>query len=346
MLKPTALVATAVISTAVISTALVAPRYASAQDPGVPRDRQIPLFVYDSVGDRLLLYGGLLGPNQTDIDPKTYAWRDGRWSVVAQVGPRSRDDVAFGLDPRTSSVIMFGGRGRPVPNDLPGAYRETWRFDGSAWTLLDTLGPNGRAHPQGAFDVSRGRFVVFGGADGSRANGPVTTDTWEWDGARWTRFEVPGPPGRTGHVMAYDRAAKVVIVHGGVRNADRVALTDTWAWNGERWRLLTMEGPRTIFGAAASAPDSGIVVFGGHTLGGKSNATWLWNGKSWTKVASDGPPARIFNALATDTRRRRVYMLGGGDNPGDGWRTYNDMWYLDASMRWVRVDPGSRGQSR
>ena len=334
MLEPITLVA--IIA---VAAALTPARLLVAQDAATPRDRQLPVFVYDSVGDRLLLYGGLLGPNLEDIDPKTYAWRDGRWSVIAQTGPRSRDDIAYGLDPRASTVVMFGGRGRPVPGGRPGAYRETWRFDGTRWALLDTLGPNGRAHSQGAFDVVRNRFVVFGGADGAHANGPVTTDTWEWDGAKWTRFDTPGPPGRTGHVMAYDRAMKVVIVHGGVRNADRVALTDTWAWDGERWRLLTMEGPRTIFGAAASAPDRGIIVFGGHTLDGKSNATWYWNGKAWRRVATEGPApaARIFNALATDTRRRRVYMLGGGDNTGDGWRTYNDMWYLDADLRWVQL---------
>ena len=324
-------------ATIAVATVAISPCLVGAQDAVVPGARQIPLFVYDSAGDRLLLYGGRLGPKLVDIDPKTYAWRDGRWSVVAETGPRSRDDVAFGLDPRTNSVIMFGGRGRPVANEGSGAYRETWRFDGRQWTLVDTLGPNGRAHPQGAFDVSRSRFVVFGGADGAEANGPLTTDTWEWDGSKWTRFDVPGPPGRTGHVMAYDRVAKMVIVHGGIRSADRVPLTDTWAWNGERWRLLTMEGPRTIFGAATSALDSGIVVFGGHTFGGKSNATWHWNGKSWNKVASDAPPVRIFNGLATDTRRRRIYMLGGADNPGDGWRTYNDMWYLDANMRWTKL---------
>ncbi len=297
------------------------------------------MFVYDSIADRFLLYGGLLSPGLDDIDPKTYALRNGRWSVVAETGPRSRDDVAFAHDPQTNAIIMFGGRGRPQPGgDRPGTYRETWRFDGSRWALLDTAGPNGRAHPQGAFDASRNRFVVFGGADGPRANGPVTTDTWEWDGTKWTRFDVPGPPGRTGHVMAYDRATKTVIVHGGVRSADRVALTDTWAWDGERWRLLTMEGPRTIFGAAASAPDTGIVVFGGHTLGGKSTATWHWDGKSWNKVASDGPPARIFNALATDTRRKRVYLLGGGDNPGSGWKTHNDLWYLDLRKGWVKIN--------
>src|SRR4026209_1489077 len=45
------------------------------------------------------------------------------------------------------------------------------------------------AYPVGAaYDSARARLVVFGGYVGGRYVG----DTWEWDGAAWTKSEQPG----------------------------------------------------------------------------------------------------------------------------------------------------------
>ena len=317
----------------------------SSTSPGsIVGDRQIPVLAYDSVHDRLLLYGGALtrrtpDGDAIDPDPRTLAWDGRSWSVVAQTGPRSRDEAAYGFDPLDAALYLFGGRGNATLSDTTGiriAFRETWRFAGNRWTLVDSMGPQPRSSPLGAYNAARRKLVVFGGALGSRGGrGVLATDTWEWDGKQWQRFDVPGPTGRTGHIMAYDAHNKLVIVHGGVRSVDRVALTDTWAWNGESWRLLTMEGPRSIFGAASTAPDSGIVLFGGHTLQGPTRGTWQWDGKTWRNITTEGPAARTFNAMTMDTRRKRVYLLGGTSENQPG-TALTDLWYLE-SGKWVRV---------
>jgi hypothetical protein len=181
--------------------------------------------------------------------------------------------------------------------------------------------------------------VFFGGAIGNNGRGPLQLATWEWDGKRWTRFDAPGPPGRTGHVMAYDAKARRVIMHGGVRSADRTPLTDTWSWDGNAWKLLTPSGPRTIFGAAATDPDSGIVVFGGHQLGSEKDATFYWKGSTWSTIAAKGPSARTFNGMATDMRRKRVYLYGGSAEAGG--ESLGDLWYLENRKVWVKVTPHS-----
>ena len=321
-----------------------------AQPSGVnPGPRVAGLVAYDAKRDRLVVYGGLLGGpglNPLDADPRTLAWDGRAWSIIARSGPRSRNEVAFGVDPRDGSIILVNGRGQgePPPATATGPrireripFRETWRFDGTTWTLVDTLGPEGGASPQAAFDVARGRLVFFGGAIGNRGAGPLQLATWEWDGRRWTRFDFPGPPGRTGHVMAYDAKARHVIVHGGVRAADRTPLTDTWAWDGRAWTQLGRDGPRTIFGAAATDPDSGIVLFGGHTMNGATDDTWYWNGKTWATLSAKGPVARTFNGVATDMRRRRIYLYGGSAEGGG--EALADLWYLDARKTWVRLLP-------
>ena len=312
-----------------------------------PGGRVAGVFAYDSTRDRLLLYGGRLvtraqGVDPLDVDPSTYAWNGSAWSVVAPTGPRSRDEVAFGSDPTTGAIIAFGGRGI-APSGRVG-FRETWKFEGNRWVLVDTGGPPHLEGPQGAWDPSRKRLVVFGGRMDSAGVRSFPTHTWEWDGRTWSRFDLPGPTpvGRTGHVMAYDARAKMIVLHGGLHGTgtpgvDRVPLTDTWAWTGTQWRLLSTEGPRTIFGAATTALDSGIVVYGGHRMAGSSADVWQWTGKLWRVIAAasatDVPGTRTFNMLATDPRNRRIYMIGGlrsGSN-------LTDMWYLDATNRWTKV---------
>jgi hypothetical protein len=321
--------------------------------PSEPGARVAGVFVVDSLRNRLVVYGGTLvgppGTNVLDPDPRTFAWNGSAWTVIAANGPRSRDEQASAIDPRDGSVLVVNGRGigEQLPPDSLGRrirerilFRETWRFDGARWTLLDTLGPEGGASLQAAFDVARGRLVAFGGTVGNSRDS-LRSATWEWDGRRWARLDVPGPPGRTGHSMAYDHKARRVIVHGGIRAADRVPLTDTWAWDGTRWRLLTMEGPRSAFGAAASDPDSGIVVFGGHAFDKPiSDSTWYWNGRAWVALPATGPAPRTFNHLATDFRNRRIYLFGG--YPSQSGAVVNDLWYLDSRRSWIRVTPLNR----
>jgi hypothetical protein len=69
-------------------------------------------------------------------------------------------------------------------------------------------------------DEARGVVVLFGGGDG---------ETWEWDGCAWVFRTATGPKPRAGHVMAYDRARRRVVVYGAS------SLRDTWEWDGTVW---------------------------------------------------------------------------------------------------------------
>jgi hypothetical protein len=69
------------------------------------------------------------------------------------------------------------------------------------------------------FDVARGRVLLFGGY-------PSLSDTWEWDGANWTRvLTAAAPSGRYAHAFAYDTARERAVLFGGYSGTQ---VADTW----------------------------------------------------------------------------------------------------------------------
>src|SRR5262252_8825081 len=85
-----------------------------------------------------------------------------------------------------------------------------------------------------AFDLIRGRTVLFGGSNRSAQ----FADTWEWDGTIWThRLPASTPPARVLHAMAYDLARGRTVLFGGdvFQNGVDVPLADTWEWDGANW---------------------------------------------------------------------------------------------------------------
>src|SRR5262245_45738403 len=91
---------------------------------------------------------------------------------------------------------------------------DTWQTHGSLW-------PSARAQAGMAYDVARGRCVMYGGDDqgGDRR-------TWQWDGRSWITAPASGPGGQW-HAMAYDSGRSVVVLFGGYPNSG-----DTWEWAG------------------------------------------------------------------------------------------------------------------
>src|SRR5262245_45348724 len=68
-----------------------------------------------------------------------------------------------------------------------------------------TLKPPARQRQAIAYDLARGRTVLFGGLDVTLS--PLG-DTWEWDGAQWTALSpASSPSARYGHAMAYDASS-------------------------------------------------------------------------------------------------------------------------------------------
>jgi hypothetical protein len=79
-----------------------------------------------------------------------------------------------------NTVLLFGGGIATSSPIVP--FGGTWQWDGQHWTERQNMGPPARMAAGLAFDSTRNRYVLFGGA-GTPPSGatdfPFLGDTWE-----------------------------------------------------------------------------------------------------------------------------------------------------------------------
>ncbi|MCA8952884.1 MAG: hypothetical protein KDE27_25465 [Planctomycetes bacterium] len=284
-----------------------------------PGPRAFHTLAADPAHRELVLFGGddLLGPLAD-----TWLWDGGAWrSPATAVTPPARTHAAM-CATGNDRVLLFGG------SDTAGLdLGDTWLWNGSGWQQATTaVAPPQRTRHGLAFDVARGRSVLFGGL---LSIAPVAlNDTWEWDGGQWLAQTPATPPsGRQDHALAYDAARGVTVLFGGGTTSLATLLTDTWEWNGSNWlqRVSATTPPaRAIAAAAFDARLDRLVVFGGVDATGTPLAdTWEWDGIDWSANAAAGPSARSGMAMAFDAIRGRPFAVGGvlasGAVNGENW---------------------------
>jgi hypothetical protein len=253
-------------------------------------------------------------------------------------GPGVRN--AHGLAFDGQLTVLFGGA------DAAAVRGDTWGWDGSAWTRLQTAGPSPRTFPvmaagdAGEVHLFGGRRVLFGrDLDPSQ----FLADLWRWTGHDWVRIDADGPAGRAEAAAAWDPRRRRLVVFGGytVREGVVHRLGDTWEFGDGRWHERTAAGPSARNGAVAAFDHAlgEVVLFGGS---GAVNDTWAWNGERWRRLEAGAPPGR-YNAAMASGPARSVLRFGGWD----GRRRQRDTWTLLASG-WRPVTgagPGPRNHS-
>lgn len=236
---------------------------------------------------------------------------------------------AFGVQAQTPAWVPLDG---PVPSGLGGAFdlrrgRMVRPFDaegvlegaGGRWLRVPvaadpTLRPVARSGHAMAFDSRRGRLVLFSGT----TNNSLLSDTWAWDGLRWTRLQSAAtPPRRLGGAMAYDARRDVMVLVGG-RDLPTLPLpmhfTDTWELVGDQWRPFAgtfLYGPFAVLGYHEARGEMVLVA----------NGAAVFDGTAWRPgdptVVTGRPAATAYDAarqvlvLCAEDGRIREYGAGG-----------------------------------
>jgi hypothetical protein len=252
---------------------------------------------------------------------------------VELVQPGVRNAHAMVYDSVRKRVVLFGGA------DASTVRGDTWEWDGRRWRLVSLTGPAPRTFPAMTYDSVRRRLILYGGNrvlfGRNRNDNEYLSDTWEWDGRKWSQIDTPGPPARAEAVLIFDVSRRRSVLFGGhtMTENGRKWLGDTWEWDGTRWQAVDVNGPSPRNGAAAvyDRARERMVLFGGSTQQGISGETWEFDGRAWTRIDSATVEGRFNCVIAYDEVRRKVIRFGGrfgGEAVGDTWEYDSHRWRL------------------
>ncbi|TMQ53326.1 MAG: hypothetical protein E6K73_01525 [Candidatus Eisenbacteria bacterium] len=301
-----------------------------------PAAREFSSAVYDSLRDRLLLFGGVLSDG-TGLDDLWALSLTGTptWTPLSPSGapPAPRAGAALVLDPVRDRLILFGG-GQPIL----GSDQQTWALslgDSMKWEQVTTSGtpPDGLYGRAGIYDPIGDRFVTISGVSHSTPVALALADTvpaWTWLAPSGPPDE---PPGRYINGMAYDPVRRALVICGGYVNN---SLDDTWSFcfDLSMWTRLAPIGedlPARTDHAATIDPMSGrVIVFGGRDPFDRGDvwAMDLEGTAGWDSIVAEGTPPDVASdvAAACDTRRHRMLYFGG-ESTAHG--ISNAVWALD-----------------
>jgi hypothetical protein len=229
----------------------------------------------------------------------------------------------------TISGVDAGDTEASTDGAWPGADLGRGRWANLTPAVLPTAWPPASQLPGVAYDVDRGRLVVFGGLVINSLPLHPLGDVWErttvsglWENR--TPDPLPTSPGaRSQHSFVYDVLRKRSVLVGGVTTVGLVE-GDTWEWDGGAgsWSLRSATSSSTL-GArmgAAVAYDTGrstVILFGGLN-GVIGNDVWEWSGgnSQWVGrtpavLPTAWPSKRSSMALVFDDSRQRAVLFGG-----------------------------------
>jgi hypothetical protein len=221
-----------------------------------PTGRAATAMAYDSVRFRTIMFGGE-GASAAYLSD-TREWNDttSSWANPSNTGPSQRYASAMVYDASRRRAYMFGGETGSTSvgcdgsaSDLCGAL---WEWDGATWTQRPLPGsPYRRKEHAMAYDSTRGRILLFGGAPGTfncgEGAGSRCTYTWELNNGAAARpaqtMSVPfAASGETFQTVDI-RSVTADFTAGGVGRAAATCTTDAngavlYVWDKGAWRAI------------------------------------------------------------------------------------------------------------
>jgi hypothetical protein len=282
--------------------------------------------IYDPLRDRLLVFGGVSyrGPSSEVWQLNLSAGPHWQPLTVGGAGPAPRSRHTAVYDRLRDRVIVFGGYdGAEYKNDV-------WALDldgPPTWSRLEpAAGPSPRGWHAAVFDATRGRMVVYGGADGGSTFGDVWALSLD-DSPTWTQLAPAGtgPGPRFSSPAVYDAPRDRIVFYGGI-DGSNTTRTDVWALSlagPPAWSEILPAGtPPSLRNGASAIFDpirQRLVLFAGGTGRPNLNETWalaLGAAPAWTQLVPASPPGgRQFHAAAYDPIGDRLLVFGGSDGP-------------------------------
>jgi ell wall binding domain 2 (CWB2) len=287
-----------------------------------------------------------LGPETGNLvctvgDPEgTWTFDGAVWVQHQPAGtPRARGHVAMAYDSATKQLVAFGGEVPPcgttptdTPTSPPGAFADTWTWNGSIWSQQHPAGsPPAAGGGCAAFDASSGQLLMYGGQSPSAARATTyRTATWQWTGSTWVQLTTASTPPGGNCAMTYDAASGLIVMLVGSDPTVIGSPVQTWQWDGTSWTraadlavpvVRTPIGLASYYGAAeppplAFDPDTGEALAWVNTTPGPQSGgvptteMWAWDGSSWTMNQAANEPILQGSAFGYDDATGQLILFG------------------------------------
>ena len=247
---------------------------------------------YDPARGETVLFGGRAGENRLLDD--TWTWDGSAWQRHHPArAPSPRKAAAMAWDRGSGRLLLFGGEGPVAPGQPDSALRDSWAWDGSAWTPLATAAAPPARLGSGtaalATDATTGEVLLVG--DGGRQGTACSLATWHWERGAWSELHPATAPrsALTGRLAYAPGTGGLVLVTalptasacGGVARDAAV-----WTWNGATWteqHPVTALAAKHVVDGQLGGSVAGVMIPGYHTF--------TWDGSDWHDGGPDGPGA-------------------------------------------------------
>ncbi|MFV2014334.1 MAG: Kelch repeat-containing protein, partial [Candidatus Heimdallarchaeota archaeon] len=275
-----------------------------------PEARQHSAMAFDSLNDKVIIFGGANGTVLGDT--WAYDYSSNTWENMNPiVSPTPQQGHAMVYDPSIQKVVLFGS----------GAQTWTYQYSINTWEQqTPQVSPSPRLYFSLVYDTTRQKVIMMGGNTG-------TFETWEMDSTsfNWTNLSPITPlPQLFAFASSYDQANDKIIVFGG-QNTTSLAINDgeTYAYDypSNEWTLLNPlidPSDRRFYGRPMgyNVQAEKSAFFGGITNGGNSDETWTfdYSTTSWELIPTTGTPsARWIHTMVFNSKVNKFVMFGGTD---------------------------------
>ena len=335
-----------------------------------PSARRLHGAVYDSNGDRLIVFGGYDETNvlsdvwQLSLTGATPTWSE--LSVAA--GPSARAGMLAAFDAANNRALFYGGYALAFDEYGPTYVfsPETWSLSlgtTPAWSQLSTTGtpPDGGLGMTGGFDGATGTLYVFGGAgdeDASIHLHKLTTG----GSPEWSIVAASGDPGAREFASGgFDAVSGRFVVYGGIHEFysevdstwSASTYSDVWVIEpgsgSPAWTDVTPDPtilPRWAAGSVVSPAGHLYLVAGVSDHYKLLSDVWklnVGNPTAWQTWETLFPP-RLQEVMVMDSKRHRLIVFGGTDG---SYRNDSYVHNLDFGKGWAPLTTtGTRPSAR
>ncbi|MHA1591085.1 MAG: Kelch repeat-containing protein, partial [Candidatus Heimdallarchaeaceae archaeon] len=242
----------------VITLLLIATNTTVKVSAAYPQKRAGHWTVYDSVNDRIIMYGGQTEANYVSYKTDTWAYdlNNNTWTRMSPESvPYQKISSKMAYDSESEKIINFGGTHAEDYSS-----NQTWIYDylEDSWTNANPANtPRLRNTHAMAYDSESDIVIMFGGGLGKDYNpyGGQTgyNDTWAYDynTNTWTNVTPAiSPLGRGSSILTYDSESDKIVLFGGYHSptilssldpTGEVYQRDTWTYdyNTNTWENVT-----------------------------------------------------------------------------------------------------------